>query len=148
MMQKHYGQLQADADAGTQPPVQAGSPELVKVIDPSGTAEQNARPKALIWHSPGPQSALPSRVMTMPPCGGEQAMSPNALTKHRPPGGGQATLPSRLRTQGFLPSFAQVPRVNMNMMTILITALKASLLMLFRHLSLGASVTQVPGSVN
>jgi len=56
LIRELYGQLQADADAGTQSPVQTGSPEILKVIDPPCSAEQNACPNALFLHCPGPQS--------------------------------------------------------------------------------------------
>lgn len=35
MMRQFYGRMQADADAGIQPPVQMGFPRVSKVIDPS-----------------------------------------------------------------------------------------------------------------
>ncbi len=47
-----YGQLQASALAGTQFPVQTGSPKAVTVADPSLSDEQNAFPNALILHFP------------------------------------------------------------------------------------------------
>jgi hypothetical protein len=129
MIRKLYGQLQADADAGTQPPVQMGSPELLKVIDPSCIAEQNAWPDTLILHLPGPQSALPSRGITIPPYGGEQAIMPSVLIKHVPPGGGQTIFPSRSLTQGFFSSFDQAVTFNKSIMIKLITAIRVTLLM-------------------
>ena len=47
LIQEFYGQLQADADAATQPPVQTGSPEMFMVSDPPCSAEQNACPNAV-----------------------------------------------------------------------------------------------------
>jgi len=128
-MRKLYGQLQADADACTQPPVQMGSPELLNVIDPSCTAEQNTRPKTLIPHSPGPQSASPWRVITIPPYGGEQAITPLALDKHLPPGGGQTVFPLTLLTQGFCCSLDQEGTVNKGIMLRLIRDIRAALFM-------------------
>jgi hypothetical protein len=88
-----YGQLHASADAGMQPPVQTGSPNAVMVADPYISAEQNACPNAVIRHFPGPHSILPSKVFTMPPKGGEQAISPVRVIRQVPPDGGQTTLP-------------------------------------------------------
>jgi len=130
-MRKPYGQLQLDADAGTQPPVQMGWPEMLNVSAPSCTAEQKARPKALIPHSPGPQRASPWRVNTIPPYGGEQAITPLALVKHLPPGGGQTVFPLTLLTQGFCCSLDQDVAVNKGITIRLIVAIRAALFMRF-----------------
>ena len=76
-----------------QPPVQTGSPKALIVADPYISAEQNACPNVLIIHFPGPQRIRPSRVLTMPPNGGEQAISPVVAIRQVPPGGGQTTFP-------------------------------------------------------
>jgi hypothetical protein len=128
LIRELYGQLQADADAGTQPPVQTGSPELLIVTDPPCSAEQNACPNALIMHFPGPQSIWPLPFFTIPPYGGEQAILPDESIRQVPPCGGQAVFPFILRTQRFFSS-DQAVTVNKSVTKKMITDIRATFLM-------------------
>jgi hypothetical protein len=127
LIQELYGQLQADADACTQPPVQMCSTELVMVTDPPCSAEQNACPDESIMHFPGPQSIWPSRFFTIPPYGGEQAILPSMFFRQVPPCGGQAIFPSILRTQGLFSS-DQAVTVNKSVTKKMITDIRAAFL--------------------